>query len=55
MFIPVGERNANQTIYIVDKDKFGNIKRTTLMGVRYGMLTDVKSQLNPPKPLQKQK
>jgi len=46
MFIPVG-KNGEQKICLFDKDKFGNITKTELLSVCYGLLTDPNSQLNP--------
>ena len=43
MFIPVG--TYDQNIYIVDKDKNGNISKKSIMGVRYVPLTDKDKQL----------
>ena len=46
MFIPIGEKGKNQNIYIIDKDYFGNVTYESILSVRYGMLTDVYTQLN---------
>lgn len=40
MFVPVVESNGQQAIFVVDKDKHGNITRKRLYGVRYVPLTD---------------
>ena len=45
MFVPIGKRGENQFIYLIDKDYDGEIKRTQIMCVNYGMLTDKYSQL----------
>ena len=45
MWIPVGPRES-QAIYLIDKDKDGNITKEKLMEVRYGSLTSVAEQLS---------
>ena len=47
MFIPVGPKNGDQRIYLVDKDSDGKVTYKSILSVCYGMLTDVESQLNP--------
>ena len=46
MFIPVGGVYDDQWIYLVDKDKDGNISKQKLMCVTYVPLTDKEKQLN---------
>ena len=46
MFIPVGKKGENQNIYLVDKNSYGKVTYKSILSVCYGMLTDVKSQLN---------
>ena len=45
MFIPVGERNKNQWICLIDKDSEGNVQETKVMSVCYGALTSPEIQL----------
>jgi protein-L-isoaspartate(D-aspartate) O-methyltransferase len=45
IFIPVGPKGESQNIYLVDKDLNGEITCTSILSVRYGMLTDVETQL----------
>ena len=45
MFIPVGERNKNQWICLIDKDSEGNVQETKVMPVCYGPLTSPEIQL----------
>ena len=35
MFIPIGERDGAQYIYLVDKDAVGNVEMKKLFSVRY--------------------
>lgn len=35
MFVPIGEADGAQYIYLVDKDSFGNVEAKKLFGVRY--------------------
>ena len=46
MFIPIGKKGGEQKIYLIDKDYLGNVTYKAILGVCYGMLTDINSQLN---------
>ena len=40
MFIPVEDSGGQQWIWVVDKDRNGQVKKEKTMGVRYVPLTD---------------
>ena len=45
MFIPIGPKNENQQIYLIDKDFNGKITYKTILNVCYAMLSDKETQL----------
>lgn len=46
LVIPVGPKNGDQYICVIDKDKNGNITQRKTLGVRYVPLTSVDKQLH---------
>jgi protein-L-isoaspartate(D-aspartate) O-methyltransferase len=46
LVIPVGEQGGSQYIYIIDKDRNGNISQRKTLGVAYVPLTSVNKQLH---------